>query len=303
MAEGEVAQGDGAEGPVPWIRPDIQQKIDWRDGDIVISVPPKSGTTWTMNIVYQLLNGGTADFRDIYEEVPWIEFLSGPDASAESVLDRIEAMPVDRPRIFKTHSAPPMVPYRENVRYVVVARNPDEAIASFYPFLANHSDEWVALWGLPENALRWPDFATFYAQMVAPGLHKGALFGFASAWWPYREAANTLFLHFSQMKGDHAGSIRRIADFLGIRPDDDAWSRILEFTSFPWMKAHEEKFEAMTAGDVTVLQRGAMVRHGETGRAGRDGMTPELSADLRKAGAETCAPDVLDWLYTGNTAR
>lgn len=69
------------------------------------------------------------------------------------------------------------------------------------------------------------------------------------------------------------------------------------------MKSHEEKFEAMTAGDVTVLRRAAMVRHGETGRAGRDGVKAELSADLRKAGAATCAPNVLDWLYTGNTAR
>src|SRR5579872_5744493 len=62
----------------PWIRPEIQQKIKWRDGDIVISVPPKSGTTWTMNIVHQLLTGGTADFRDIYQEVPWIEFVGYP---------------------------------------------------------------------------------------------------------------------------------------------------------------------------------------------------------------------------------
>ena len=26
----------------------------WREGDIVVSVPGKSGTTWTMNIVHQL---------------------------------------------------------------------------------------------------------------------------------------------------------------------------------------------------------------------------------------------------------
>ena len=29
----------------PWIQPQIQQEIKWRDGDIVISVPVKSGTT------------------------------------------------------------------------------------------------------------------------------------------------------------------------------------------------------------------------------------------------------------------
>ena len=34
----------------PWIRSEIQAKVEWRDQDVVISVPPKSGTTWTMNI-------------------------------------------------------------------------------------------------------------------------------------------------------------------------------------------------------------------------------------------------------------
>ncbi len=54
----------------PWVRPELQQMIEWRDQDIIISVPPKSGTTWTMNTVYQLLNGGNPDFQSVYAEVP-----------------------------------------------------------------------------------------------------------------------------------------------------------------------------------------------------------------------------------------
>ncbi len=56
-------------GGVPWIRPEIQQQIRWRDGDVVISVPGKSGTTWMMNIVHQLHTGGDADFADVYVEI------------------------------------------------------------------------------------------------------------------------------------------------------------------------------------------------------------------------------------------
>ena len=77
----------------PWIRPEIQAKVEWRDQDVVISVPPKSGTTWTMNIVYQLLNGGVSDFESIYSEVPWIEFLGHPEQTEQVVFDRISAMP------------------------------------------------------------------------------------------------------------------------------------------------------------------------------------------------------------------
>jgi len=298
---------EAEQSPPPfWIQPEIQQKIAWRDGDIVISVPAKSGTTWTMNIVHQLLNGGTSDFRDIYEEVPWIEFIARPDQPHQEVLDRLEAMPRDRRRAFKTHSAPPEVPYfapggGTDVKYVVVFRNPEEALVSFWPFLAKHSDEWYALWGMPREALTRPDFPSFYRDIIAErGMHAGGFFGFLNAWWPLRHEANVLFLHYSAMKQDHAGSLRRIAAFLGIEPSASEWARIEEYTSFGWMKQHEDMFEAMTAGEVPILQRGAMIRKGQAGDARSDGMTPEISRDLRAVGEATCPDaDALRWFYTG----
>ena len=50
---------------MPWINTTIQQRIEWRDGDIVVPVPVKSGTTWTMNIVHQLRSGGDPDLFDV----------------------------------------------------------------------------------------------------------------------------------------------------------------------------------------------------------------------------------------------
>ncbi len=79
-------------GPPPWIDPGLQHQITWRDKDIVISVPLKSGTTWTRNIVHQLLHGGDPDFDDIYAEVPWIEFRAHPDMPAQELLDRVDNM-------------------------------------------------------------------------------------------------------------------------------------------------------------------------------------------------------------------
>jgi hypothetical protein len=293
--------------PAPfWIEPAIQQHIAWRDGDVVISVPAKSGTTWTMNIVHQLFSGGTADFRDIYEEVPWIEFLAHPHQSVQEVVDRVEAMPRDRRRAFKTHSAPPDVPFipageGPDVKYVVVCRNPEEALVSFWPFLAKHSDEWFALWGMPREAMTRPDFPSFYREVIVErGMHEGFFFRFLDAWWPLRHEPNVLFMHYAAMKRDHEGSIRRIAQFLGVEPSAGEWERILEYTSFGWMKAHEDKFEAMTAGKVPILTRGAMIRKGQAGDAGSDGMTDEIARDLRAVGERTCTdPVALDWMYTG----
>ncbi len=139
-----VAEGKG--GPPPWINPALQQEIRWRDRDIVISVPTKSGTTWMMNIVYQLLQGGDPDFEDIYGEVPWIEFVTHKGMTSADLEARISAMPHHIPRAFKSHAAPPLLPYYPpdsdlDVRYIVVCRNPEEALVSVKPFIEKHADE------------------------------------------------------------------------------------------------------------------------------------------------------------------
>lgn len=289
----------------PWIQPAIQQHIEWRDGDIVISVPPKSGTTWTMNIVHQLLTGGTEDFDDIYAEVPWIEFLGRPGQPFREVLDRIEAMPPDRRRGFKTHSAPPAVPFEKadagrQVKYVVVFRNPEESLVSFRPFLAQHREEWFDLWQVPKDALCRPDFPTFYREVIDANGMQGMFFGFLASWWPLRHEPNVLFLHYSDMKRDHEAAIRRIADFLDIKLAPRQWSAVLRYTSFEWMKQHEDRFEARTAGQIPILQSGAMIRKGQAGQARSEGMTDDIAGHLRRIGGQIC-PDslALDWYYQG----
>lgn len=289
----------------PWIRREIQQLIRWRDGDVVISVPAKSGTTWTMNIVHQLFSGGTTAFRDIYEEVPWIEFLGRPGQPLQEVADRVEAMPRTRRRAFKTHSAPPDLPYlaagsSPEVKYLVVARNPEEALVSFWPFLAQHTDAWFDLWQVPRAALCRPDFDAFYREVIdAQQLH-GMFFGFLAAWWPLRTQKNVLFLHFSDMKREHEATIRKIAAFLGVEPSAAQWPAILEYTSFAWMKRHDAKFDAITAGAVPVLNSGAMIRKGESGNARHEGMSEAIAQHLRQIGTHIC-PDAeaLRWFYEG----
>lgn len=301
----ETTGNDHRHAGPPWIQPAIQQQIKWRDGDIVISVPAKSGTTWTMNIVHQLLTGGTEAFEDIYAEVPWIEFLGGPDRSFQQVLDRVEAMPRDRRRAFKTHSAPPNVPFHgagsgKDVKYIVVFRNPEEALVSFRPFLDQHTDEWFDLWQMPREAICRPEFPSFYSEVIDANGMQGMFFGFLAGWWSLRHERNVLFLHYSDMKRDHEGTIRRIAEFLDIHPTQEQWPAILEYTSFAWMKQHEDRFEAKTAGDVPILKRGAMIRKGQAGQANSDGMTDEIARHLRQVGNQVFPdPVATNWYYEG----
>jgi aryl sulfotransferase len=306
MATDTTDQGPGAppQGPPPWIDPTLQQRVTWRDGDIVVSVPPKSGTTWTMNIVHQLRTGGDPSFADVYAEVPWLELVPKPDSDRDAIVASFDAMTNDRRRAFKSHGAPPELPYvapgaGPDVRYLVVVRNPDEAVASFRPFIASHSDEFFALWGVDPSGIVGPDFATYFAGMGSHALVP-RIFGFLAEWWPMRNEPNVMFVHYADLVREPEPSIRRIAEFLGFAVADDRWPNIFEYTSFGWMKANEDKFELRSVADVPMLDPGAMLRKGRLGTSHEDGITPEISAAIAAIGGQILTdPAAFDWAYNG----
>jgi hypothetical protein len=146
-----------------------------------------------------------------------------------------------------------------------------------------------------------PDFATFF-ETVGKAMVGDMIFGFVAAWWPLRHASNVRLVHFSDMKRDHEGSVRAIAEFLGFEPSDDEWPVILECTSFAWMKKHEHCFELRGVTDVPILNPGAMVRKGKVGAAREDGVTPEVSAQIARIGREIVTDEAaFTWASEGGT--
>jgi len=289
----------------PWLNPETQKGVVARDGDIWISAPVKSGTNWTMNIVHQLLTGGDASFDSIYSVVPWPSFVERPGQPPQEILDRIEAMPASRRRAIKTHAAPPEMPFikagtGKDVKYLVVCRNPEEAVVSFKIFLDQHTDAFYDLWKVPRPAMTRPDFGAFYREVFDPRGMQGMLFGFVASWWPLRHEKNVRLMHFADMKRDQRGSIREIADFLGIAPSTAAWAKIDEYTSFDWMKRNEEKFDTLPNTPVRVLESGGMMRKGKAGASREDGMTDEIAQHLRAVGSKILSDEAaLRWFYGG----
>ena len=289
----------------PWINPERQHGIEARDGDIWISAPAKSGTNWMMNIVHQLLTGGDTDFESIYSVVPWPEFVERPGQPAGEIHERVAAMPAGKRRAFKSHSAPPELPFvkagsGKHVQYIVVFRNPEEALVSFKIFLDKHTDAFYDLWQMPRAAMTRPTFEAFYREVVDPRQMQGIFFGNLAAWWPLRHEANVLLMHFADMKKDLRGSLRKVAAFLGIELGASQWSTVESYTSFAGMKQHEAKFETLVHTPVPVLETGAMLRKGKSGAAHEDGMTPEIASHLRVVGSRIATdPAAIAWLYEG----
>jgi hypothetical protein len=113
---------------------------------------------------------------------PWPEFVERPGQPAQEIYDRIAAMPAGKHRAFKSHSAPPELPFIEagsgtDVKYIVVSRNPEEALVSLKVFLDMHTAQFYELWQMPKAALTRPTFEAFYREVVAPRGMQGMFFG------------------------------------------------------------------------------------------------------------------------------
>jgi hypothetical protein len=229
-----------------------------RPGDIYVATAPKTGTTWTQQIVYQVLTGGRGEFEHIYQVSPYLEQLM-LRSFAEAVLDALPS-----PRILKTHMPYWLVAPPPDSRVIYVTRNAVDSLVSLH----NH----VCL----EEGYRH--------KLDVPFLRRSFLlkrwFWHLESWWPHRADPNVLHLRYEELAADLEGSIRKVARFLGVTLEEDRMGAILEKCSFAYMKQHNERFEARLFLFDRNLSRQGFIRKGAVGD-GRTALTPEVQAALR----------------------
>ena len=97
-----------------------------RPSDCFIVTYPKCGTTWVTAIAHALRGGSFEGLEEITEVVPWdvVALDCGQDLDAEQPCS---------PRLFKSHEASATI--APGARYIYVARDPADALVSFYNFL------------------------------------------------------------------------------------------------------------------------------------------------------------------------
>ena len=199
-----------------------QKGLDYKPdpSDVFIVTPPKCGTTWTQQIVHGLRTRGSMDFDEITRVVPWINM------AHDTGID-IYAPQVAHPRAFKTHSTMDEVP--KGGKYIVVLREPQDALLSHYYFFENFFFEKGTI-----------DVETFAKEFYIPGR---AVFKHITALWEHRNNENVLPLCFENMKTDLPKTVERIADFIGIPLDDELREIVIRQSDIKFMQAHENQFE------------------------------------------------------------
>ena len=241
--------------------PGILKDFPWKSTDVVISSGAKQGTNWTLNIAHQLRMLGDNTFSDILTVCLWVEFLSHPKETRRERLERAEKHNEIFPfRIFKTHEAPPVLPFHEERKYIIPIRNGKDTLVSDYYFSQSRTDEFNRIWGA--DTTRIEPFSSYLKRYIKDG----AYWRFINSWWKYRHHDNVFFVHFNDLKKNPEKNIRQIAVFLNIQIPDERWPAIFEYCSFDWMKKHSVKFESPHFTKAAkMIKDGGMIRKGMIG--------------------------------------
>jgi hypothetical protein len=281
----------------------------FRVDDIVISTPPKSGTTWMQMLCAMLVFRDTKFGRPLSEISPWLDFRTAP---LDEVIALLEAQ--QHRRFIKTHTPLDGLPLVEGVTYVCVARDPRDVALSYQhhsvnlnrevlmaaiqrsdggedssrvasPFVTPPADRTERFWA-------WVDTpAGFSGPTLAEILHQVETF------WTRRERPGVALFLYIDLQVDLPGQIRRLAKVLAIEVDDDQVERFAEAGTFDRMKDRADEL----APDVT---QGIWHSNRDFFHRGSSGQWRDLvdSDGLVRYGrrvAELVNPDVAAWAHHG----
>lgn len=110
-----------------------------RPGDIVVSTPPKSGTTWTQGILALLISRDPEVDAAISRNAPWID-IATPDQ--DEIIASLNAQ--SGCRQVKTHTPLDGIPLWPDLRYISVFRHPIDVHLSFRRHVENMKDDVLA---------------------------------------------------------------------------------------------------------------------------------------------------------------
>lgn len=272
----------------------------FRDDDIVISTWSKSGTTWTQQIVAQLLFNG-AENLPVADMSPWLDFRLPPK---DEKLALLEAQ--THRRFIKTHLPLDALVYSPKAKYIYIGRDGRDVMWSLHNHWVNgNAAIYAAVNDTPGRI--GPPFEPppasprqyFLTWLERDGYPFSSFWDNVRSWWEIRDLPNLLLLHFEQLRADMPRQIRRIAEFLDIRIDPATWPEILEHCSFDYMKQHATRSVPLggafwDGGAQTFIHKGINGRwRGELTEADCDRYEATARRELGEAGAQ--------WLATGRS--
>jgi len=279
----------------------------FRDGDIVISAPSKSGTTWTQMICALLVFQDPNLPAPLTTLSPWLDMRV---RSADEVHARL-AKQTHR-RFIKTHTPLDGLPNDDRVTYLAVGRDPRDVVISLRHQGSNLRRDVIGrLVGEAEPAADGqsapdglPDERAYIRRWLSndesPLAHLDSLRGVL--WqqdraWSRRHQANVVLVHYADLAGDLERQMRQLADRLQIAVPESRWPVLVAAAGFDRMRQRSV--------DLAPDERLGIMRDTRSFfRAGASGSWRGVfdDDDLASYGERVAAladPDLARWLHHG----
>ncbi len=220
------------------------------EDDIFIVTPAKSGTTWTQEIVWLMLNDVDLEGAKVnqFYRVPFIEIhgiippdpRSYPEGEPKNQENRVwfQAHSLEyirrqkRPRIIKTHLPLSLLPkdvLQKKCKVIFVARNPkDVSVSLFYHF------------GL-RDGLNCQDndlLEHFVRLFMKGGITWTPIVPMTLEAWQMRRQSNVLFYTYEQMQSNLDGVLDKLMKFLGVTLTEEKLQQLKDAVSFGRIKTN-----------------------------------------------------------------
>jgi hypothetical protein len=220
----------------------IKYKIEFgeREDDIYVASFPKSGTTLTQMIIYQLTTDGNIDFNHIYDVSPWTQNEAYRHKSPKNL---------PSPRIIKTHDY--YYDYDKSTlgRFIYVFRDGMDVAVSLYHQKKNY--------GNPNLT-----FNDFLPELFGGG--KTNWFRFNRDWLENKNNLPILYLTYTDLTKNFDETMERIVSFLNLDRSKIDFARVKEHCSFDFMKKHQDKFGEQPV-EKPVMVYDQFIRKGKSG--------------------------------------
>jgi hypothetical protein len=225
---------------------------------VFIASYPKSGTTWTQNIVVQLLNLRKGfDFQHISDFAPFYEIdknweeVDGEYRSKGKFADNHNRLGT---RVFTTHLRWHMLPKSENYKHIYVYRRGKDVAVSFHKHLSNQVGDGFE-GSLSEFVTAWTSGTLPYGRWV-DHVHEWRVASLAEP------SNNILMLAYEDMLVDLPSALRKIAAYLNVDISEDELVALVPKLTFDGMKAELARFHPIS---VQWKEGYEFLRHGVSG--------------------------------------
>jgi aryl sulfotransferase len=278
----------------------VWDRFLFRTGDIVIATYAKSGTTWTQQIVGQLVFQGDENVP-VHALSPWLDMRCVPQPET---MQALEAQ--THRRFVKTHLPVDALVFSPKAKYLYIGRDGRDVVWSMHNHHMSANDLWYQLLnetpGLVGPPIERPDpdiRRYFHRWLAEDGYPFWSFWDNARSWWAVRDLPNVKLVHFGDLKRDLRGSMAAIAEFLEIPLAPDTLDRAAAHCSFDYMKRNADQVTPL-GGAIFDGGGESFIHKGVNGRW-RDVLNAADIAEYQTRAQAELGADCARWFETGQS--